>query len=441
LKASSRRIQSLETQAPKQAILINMKLKQFKTGRLARGLEMAKSLTRASWTLRSNQLESAREIVTLMGELKGGMMKVGQMLSITEDLVLPPEITQLFKSLQKDAPPMSEQDVYRVFDKEYGKRPQQLFKHFELTPIAQASIGQVHRATLPGGEKVVVKVQYPDIDIAISHDLKNLHTLDKLIGLITNLKPDLTTTLEEIKESLINECDYRLEAQNLNFARSSIGVEFPRIKIPRVYEEFSSKMILTMEEFEGMSFQETLQASQEQKNQWGQLLYDLYQYSFTLNRFLHTDPQSGNFMFRDGEIILLDFGSCRRFPFHFVKDYILLLRSIEEKRPQDYKQSMRAFGFFRDTDSDKLIQSHYELIGELYWPYIKPGIYGMKNVNPYDQLKPFLKEIDLKNRQAPQREFVLLDRTHIGLFSKLKAWQSQIDWVSSREKYRELAGL
>jgi predicted unusual protein kinase regulating ubiquinone biosynthesis (AarF/ABC1/UbiB family) len=418
-----------------------MVVKKFKTSRLARSLEMAKSVTKASLSLRSNQIESAKEIVKLMGELKGGMMKVGQMISITDDLVLPPEITQLFKSLQKNAPPMGLEDVYLVFQREFSKTPDQIFKSFEKHPIAQASIGQVHKAQLHTGERVVVKVQYPNIEEAIGHDLKNLHSLDRLIGLLTSLKPDLTTTLEEIKESLLNECDYKLEAQNLHFARSTISKEFPLIRVPKVFDDFTTKAILTMEEFEGMSFQETLQASQEQKNQWGQLLYDLYQFSFTQNHFLHTDPQSGNFLFRDGEILLLDFGSCRRFSPDFVKEYIDLLRTIEERRPEDYQQAMKQFGFFRDADSDALIRSHYQLIGSLYWPYTRPGVFPLTIVNPFEQLKPLLKKIDMKDRQAPRREFVLLDRTHLGLFSKLKAWQAQIDWVTSRKYYRELAGV
>lgn len=413
----------------------------FKTSRLARGFEMAKSISKASLKIRSNQLESAREIVKLMGELKGGMMKVGQMLSITDDLVLPPEITQLFKSLQKDAPPMSIEDVHRVFLREFSKLPEQIFQRFDNIPIAQASIGQVHRAQLPSGERVVVKVQYPDIEQAVGHDLKNLHSLDRLIGLLTSLKPDLTTTLEEIKESLLSECDYHLEAQNLEYARQTMCREFPRIKVPRVFKEFSSKAILTMEEFEGMSFQDTLDASQSQKNEWGQLLYDLYQYSFTQNRFLHTDPQSGNYLFRDGEILVLDFGSCRRFTSEFVAEYIQLLKSIEERRPDDYERCMRHFGFFRADDSTALVRSHYELLGSLYWPYTEAGIYPLKSVNPFEQLKPFLKQIDLKNRTVPRREFVLLDRAHLGLYSKLKSWNAHIDWISSRKHYREQAGV
>lgn len=372
-----------------------------------------------------------------MGEMKGGLMKLGQMLSLTDDLVLPPEITELFKPLQKDAPPMSESDLDLMLKTVFPAPLDDLFDHFERRPFAQASIGQVHRARLKNGDLVAVKIQYPEIKKAVAHDLKNLDGLDRLIQKLYPSKPDLTLLLEEVRESLLQECDYRLEAQNLAHARELLKEPFPTIRVPRVYQEYSSEHAIVLEFMEGMTFQESLLASQQQKDEWGQLLYDLHQFCFHRAHFLHTDPQTGNYLFNDREIILLDFGSCRRFTPEFVEQYTKLLESLEQQNFDLYEQQMRAFGFFTSRDSRELVREHYQLLSELYLPYTAPGRYPLKKVNPFDSIRPFLQQISLKDRSVPGREFVLLDRAHLGLYTKLRQWEARIDWLSSRHLFRQ----
>lgn len=376
------------------------------------------------------------DLAKTMGEMKGGLMKLGQMLSISEDLFLPPEVSALFKSLQKDAPPMASEDFDEMIRRNYPQGLDAHFQSFEKGPFAQASIGQVHRARLKSGERVVVKVQYPRIEEAIKGDLKSLDLLEDLLNKVIKSKPDLRTTLEEIRESLILECDYLAEAQNIDYARKHICQEFPQLRIPRVYSDLSTAQVIVLEEMQGESFKWTLTATQKQKDQWGQLLYDLHQYCFSKLNFLHTDPQAGNYLFNDNEVIILDFGSCRRFSPSFVQSYTLLLQALEDQCFDNYNKMAREFGFFTPDDPDELIYKHYQLISKLYTPYAREGSFPLESINPFDLMRPFLKEISLDGRSGPVKEFLLLDRSHFGLYTKLRQWGSSINWVASRTKYR-----
>ncbi len=434
-----------------------MNEKTFKSGRLARLTTFGKLVAKTSGKLSvdlglgaieqfqkkkdeikqlQRRIEIAKEVVSGMGEMKGGLMKLGQMISITEDLVLPPEIADIFKSLQKNAPPMSSADRESVFLEAFGKPAEEVFAKFDPNPMAQASIGQVHRAVLKSGEKVVVKVQYPQIKKAVATDLKGLDSLDGLLGKLFPSKPNLDSTIAELKETLISECDYRLEQKNMEYAKKTLAKEFPQILIPEVYPECSTETVLTMEEMKGMSFDETLNASQAERNEWGQILFDANMYGLYENLFLHTDPQNGNYLFTPGKIILLDFGSCRFFPEEFVRDYTLLLRSLENRSFEDYRAWMKRMGYFTDEDGDDIIREHYTMIGELYWPHTEAGVFALQSQNPFEQARSFIKKVSIKGRKAPRPEFILLDRSNIGLYTKLKAWRSEIDWISARDRYR-----
>ena len=200
--------------------------KKIKTSKLQRLTKMGTTLAKATskylvkkTLTKTNHLNVktsvAKDIINSMGELKGALMKMGQMLSITEDMILPPEVTSLFKELQKDAPPMPRSDLDRVFLESFGKIPEGLFKSFDRTPIAAASIGQVHKAFLPTGEPVAVKIQYPNILKATENDFENLDQIKKFFGLVFPGAVDVTSLVKEMKRSLLMECDYEREKKNM----------------------------------------------------------------------------------------------------------------------------------------------------------------------------------------------------------------------------------
>lgn len=425
--------------------------KKFVSNRIGRFAELGKSLSKATTHLALEKIEkavakkedlkdfhrkalAAKELVQSMGELKGALMKLGQMLSITEDLVLPPEISALFVELQKNAPSMKDSDIDRVFQESFQKSPEELFMAFERKPMAAASIGQVHRAQLHTGEEVAVKVQYPKIAKAIQNDFDNLDSLKKFITLLFPNSINVDSYLVELKRSLAEECDYNLERNWLKVFREKSEERFPQIKIPKAFDDYSSQTILTMEFMEGVDFTEAKKFTSDQKDKLAQLIYDYHNFCFYELRMIHSDPQYGNFLFKEDEIIYLDFGSVRTFEAEFVKDYILLLKSIEKKDVETYREVLLRFGFFDETDPMDLYERHLEMVYELYEPFNRGGRYRIPTQNPINIIKGFVDTIDLKGRKSPKEEFLLLDRAHLGLYTKVRGLNAEIDWVTSKLK-------
>jgi len=382
------------------------------------------------------KIEVAKDVVQSMGELKGAFMKMGQMLSISDDLILPPEISNLFKELQKDAPPMPRSDLDKVFLKSFGKIPEGLYKSFDRSPLAAASIGQVHKAVLPSGENVAVKVQYPNILKATQNDFKNIDQIKKFFSLIFPNVVDVTNLVQEMKRSLLQECDYLKEKEEMLAFEKSFEIEFPNIHVPRTFGSFCSESVLTMEFLEGDDFEKTLSYSQKDKDFLGQLLFDSYIYSLFKKRRIHSDPQNGNYFFSRDEIRLLDYGSTREFSSGFVKRYAAILLAMEENDFLLYKKVIIDLGVFLEGDSEDLFRRHFELVKETYNPYTKEGSYALLEVNPFQKVKDFLKTVDLKKRKFPREEFFLLDRSTLGLFLKLRRWGSRVNWVKSMKKFR-----
>jgi len=431
-----------------------MAKKKFITSGIGRFASLGKSLTKATGHMALDKVKSqvskvqkskekvdewhrkalaTKELVQSMGELKGALMKLGQMISITEDLILPPEISTLFSELQKNAPAMSEKEVNQVFIDSFGKGPEEIYEYFDPEPMAAASIGQVHRAKLKSGEEVAVKVQYPKIADAIKSDFKNLDALKKVVTILFPKTPNIDTYLKELKRSLEDECDYEIERDNLLFFKENCQ-RFESIVIPKVYPEFSSKFVLTMEYLEGDDFVDTKDYSQEDKDALGQLIYDFHNFCFYELGTVHADPQYGNYLFKKDKIILLDFGSIRKFPDEFVQNYIDLLMAIADRDLEKYKSALLKFGFFEEEDEDSLFSDHLHMIHDLYSPFNRVGKHKVPERNPMDLLKGFVDKIDLKGRKSPREEFLLLDRAHLGLYTKIRQWNAQIDWVGPKLK-------
>ena len=223
----------------------------------------------------ANYSKMANDITDTLGELKGAVMKVGQIASQTQDL-LPKEISEALKKLQKEAPPVDFSVIAQQVEKELGAPPSELFKSFDSKPYAAASIGQVHRAVTKSGIPVVVKVQYPGVDRSVDSDLKQLKLTLKLGGLLKMPKASVDDLFEEIKERLHEELDYENEALNLKRFRK-FHQQDAKILIPRVIDDLSSRHILTLEYVPGDHIEDLSSRgySQETVNELGTQLFKL----------------------------------------------------------------------------------------------------------------------------------------------------------------------
>lgn len=257
--------------------------------------------------------KTAQQIVQMLGEMKGAAMKLGQLASFYE-FGAPGEYMSTYRDaltmLQNSAPPMDPEASKTVIEEEFGRPADQVFASFEDEAVASASIGQVHRATLPTGEEVAVKVQYPGVDDAVRSDLKNVSAMTKLaVAIAPNLDPK--DVANEVKERVLEELDYHREASNQQrFAELYDG--HPFIVVPKVYKDFSRTRVLTQEFVKGEPFMSAFAWDQDRKSELGEILFRFFYGS--LNRFLlfSADPHPGNYLLLpDGKVAFLDYGLVR----------------------------------------------------------------------------------------------------------------------------------
>jgi predicted unusual protein kinase regulating ubiquinone biosynthesis (AarF/ABC1/UbiB family) len=279
-------------------------------GSLLAGL--ARSPERAREVLEARHAEVANQAVEVLGNLRGGAMKIGQLASFVDVEFLPPEYRAIyqekFAELRDAAPAMSWEKVKRVLEREWEEPLDSLFAEFEGDAIAAASIGQVHRAVLADGRRVAVKVQYPEIADALESDL-DLASI--LIGLGKAIAPGLDPRLvaAELRERVLEELDFELEAQQQRtFARAYRG--HPFVYVPNVVSALSRRRVLVTEWVDGIRFEGILALSQEDRDRVGEILVRFFFGSMDRIGRFNTDPHPGNYLLMaDGRMAFLDFGN------------------------------------------------------------------------------------------------------------------------------------
>jgi len=235
--------------------------------------------------------QTAQQIFSEFTKLRGTALKIAQSLSIDQGL-LPDEFSEVMTQAQYSVPPINRSLVRSIIKRELGGYPEQIFKSFDSTAIAAASIGQVHRAELKTGEKVAVKIQYPGVRDTIASDLGLAKSLFKRI--ISN-KDELDEYFEEVESTLRKETDYIHEGETINRFHERFSSD--RYETPRWIEDFSTERVLTMTYLEGVHLKEFLDSdpSQEEKDHFGQLIWDFFHEQVRDSDEIHADTHPGNF--------------------------------------------------------------------------------------------------------------------------------------------------
>ncbi|MCP3931806.1 MAG: AarF/ABC1/UbiB kinase family protein, partial [Bacteroidetes bacterium] len=257
-------------------------------------------------------LKSALQLLGTMGYLRGAIMKMGQMLANLPQ-ILPKELTEVFESLQFQAPPMHFSFIREVFLNEFGKEPEELFSFFDKQAFAAASLGQVHKAKLRNGKDVAVKIQYPNIAATIEADMKTLGFFMQAMRLKKDFKY-LNDHIDDAKNVFIKEVDYLSEASFMERNRQ-LFLRSP-IVVPVHYPEYTSKRILTMEYLPGHHLQNFLKQkpTPAQRNHFGELISYSLIHSWFNCRTIYADLHPGNYILMDdGRLGFIDFGCYRQF--------------------------------------------------------------------------------------------------------------------------------
>ncbi|AHH21842.1 putative ATP-binding protein [Nocardia nova SH22a] len=335
--------------------------KELPTSRLARGTKLgvavAGNVLRSQKTRRSmrgrseavrarmaeeSMIRATEQMVMVLGTMKGVAMKLGQMLSVLDLDLVPPEHRERFQRrlavLRDSAPKVSFDTMRGVIEKDFGRPLEELFAEFESEPIAAASIGQVYRARLHDGRRVAVKVQYPGIDVAVRADLKNLAMFRRVLQ---SAMPWVTpAVLDELRLNLESELDYVAEA-NTQLAVAELFADHPFIVVPATMPELSGTHVLVSEYFPGRGFEEIRQLPAAERNRVGEIIYRFYVGSlFTFNEFCG-DPHPGNLLLGDdGRVAFLDFGLFNRMDPEHVRFEATCIRAAAEERAEDLRQLM-----------------------------------------------------------------------------------------------------
>jgi predicted unusual protein kinase regulating ubiquinone biosynthesis (AarF/ABC1/UbiB family) len=291
----------------------------------------------------ANLVRNAGRIAQALGELKGGAMKVGQMISL-QDGFLPPEVAAVLRSLQKQAAPMPFEVVQDELDLELPEW-RDLFVRLEPEAFAAASIGQVHRGLLRDGRHVAVKVQYPLIDRIVAADLTNLRrVLQMVFALVTDT--DFEPIWGELRDRLSEELDYLHEAENARrLARLHAGVR--DIVIPAVVAEATTRRVLTMDYVAGISADEACSErhGQPARDRWAAVLFEFLLRGLLEHRHLHADPNLANFSFLpDGRVVVYDFGCVKAVPPGIARGYRNVTRAALDGRRDEIPVLLDAMG-------------------------------------------------------------------------------------------------
>lgn len=293
-------------------------VKQFGT----RAANMTRGEQAAQEASARRQLETAKQIVAVLGTMKGAAMKLGQVMSFLDVGLVPEEHREEFQrelaKLRDAAPTVSFKQMQHVIEEDLEEKVSAVFAEFDEKPIAAASIGQVYRARLKddpqsgaGGREVAVKVQYPGVAAAVRADLQNL---DMIMRLLKRMTPslDVKAVTSEIRERIGEELDYELEAQNQrSLARIFRG--HPFIAVPEVVSELSRERVLVTEFVQGAGFEQLKERPQAERNRIGEIVFRFFMGCLYRHRQFSGDPHPGNFMLlADGRVAFLDFGLFKR---------------------------------------------------------------------------------------------------------------------------------
>ena len=336
-----------------------------------RAANIARSKERGAEQLDKRHLQAAERMVDALGTMKGAAMKIGQLASFIDTDFLPDEYRELYQDklskLRTSAPPMPWSKVQSVLEEEWEDPVEELFEDFDHDAVAAASIGQVHKATLPDGRVVAVKIQYPGVAEALRADMQNAGMILRLAkALAPGLDPK--PAAEELKERVLEELDYEYEAQNQrSFARGYRG--HPFIYVPDVITRLSRRRVLVTEWVDGYSFDEVKELPQDEKDRFGEIVFRFCFGSIYHLQHFNADAHPGNYLLmKDGKVAFLDFGMTKQLDKEQIELEIAALEAAFADDPEQLVGALSDLGFLsrpKRVDAE-LLMEHVKVVGGWY---------------------------------------------------------------------------
>ena len=379
--------------------------------------------------LRSTHAKTGRRIVNDLQSLRGPAMKLGQFLSVQSG-VLPDETLSELASLQREAPAMHPSLARAQFKGAMGAAPERVFKSFDETPFAAASLGQVHRAVTHDGETVAVKIQYPGIKDAVKNDF----TWFRAFATASQIKRRFPETLlGELERHIVAETDYESEARNVEFFAQALR-PLKYVDVPRVRADLSRDVVLTLSMLDGESIDAFLsrRPSQKLRDLVGERLLEMYYFQVLRLEAFHADPHWGNYLFRpDGTIGLVDFGCVKYLSRAFVDNLRAVFLYPGRRDSAAFRDLLaRRYALAGQRLSAKsqraLVQMATEFYGKVYPPDIERDEERFDFGNAPVVMDYMRETQNLTRAKGTLPEYVFLGRAEAGLYSTLHRLKARV---------------
>ncbi|WP_415062520.1 AarF/UbiB family protein [Bdellovibrio sp.] len=368
------------------------------------------------------KLAVARQILKSFEGSRGLSIKVAQMASFLE-MGLPPEIPTLLGDIQSKGKPLSFPQIQEILKESYGRPLAKIFAKINPEPMVVTSLAQVHRATLLGGEEVVIKVKHPGISQILDGQFKKLSIISFLGGLLGKQSEDI---LQEIQNQVLLEVDYEREVYNQERFRNIFEHE-PRIVIPKTYRELCNKNVIVSQFESGLPFATfCARATAQEKSQAGLLIAYFHSYAIFRRGLLHGDAHPGNFLFRENQVVFLDFGRIIEYESdELEKERFLYLAILNKRKAQ----------VFSEFKKRSLIQDPESFNFEEFWRLLQKQQEHHLVETPFRITRSFLRSMNMENRNFKDRKKLRFDKSllrsflvNASLWSLLADLEAEAPW-------------
>lgn len=333
---------------------------------------------------------NADRLAATLCRMRGAALKMGQMLSIQDESLLPPALTRALKQVRQGADAMPKRQLLAQLRSELGENWRDKFLTFDEVPFAAASIGQVHRATIQGDnggiKQVVVKVQFPGVANSISSDLNNL----KMLVQMTGLAPRglfIDNVIRVGREELQVECDYLRELENQKRFKQLVDndpiLQRERFLVPDVISDLTSRQVITSEYAPGGTIDKVSNLSQDERNRIGRYIMYLTIQELFVWRFMQTDPNWGNFLFDvgTGTTYLVDFGAARDYSKDFVDGYLRIVWASANRDEKTLFDISHRMNFLTGEENDLMLHAHKQSGFTVAEPFLKNEPFDFRGSN------------------------------------------------------------
>jgi predicted unusual protein kinase regulating ubiquinone biosynthesis (AarF/ABC1/UbiB family) len=407
-----------------------------------RTANVARSSERAEERLEARHIETALKLASTLGEMKGAAMKLGQLASFVDTEFLPEEYRELYQEqlakLRSSAEAMPWSKVVKVLEEEYDpERIDELFEDIEEEAFAAASIGQVHRATLPDGRRVAVKIQYPGVAEALEADLRNMGTIVRLAKAIApGLDPKAIAN--ELRERVLEELDYEFEAQNQrDFARAYR--DHPFIYVPRVISRLSRRRVLVTEYVEGLGFEEVKQLPKPERDRYGEIVFRFSFGSIYHLQHFNADAHPGNYvLMEDGRIAFLDFGMTKKLDPEQIELEQRAVDAASRRDPDALREALHDLGFVKNPsklDAEQLME-HVMVVGGWYLEDREYEVSARRVMKVIESTSdPRSEYYDLMRRESVPADELMGRRMETGVLAVLAQLRAKRNWHRIMREY------